>query len=1514
MDATHAEADDEEYLCKKCKQVLEAGRAFELGGNRWHIKCFRCSKCDSQLPGENNLLVLGDGNLLCRTCSYHCVICETKISDLAILTAPDQAYCANCFRCRNCKRSIDNLRYAKTGQGIFCLKCHEALVARRKRRAAERLREREQREQRERDASRPRTSTSSGHDEPNVDKRLPSIPPPAPPPPERSLSDPGRAERPPAPDKDRLPPVPDAADKPDGPRTISTPISTHSAPDDAHPDAPVLANPFQRAASGPIAPAPSAAPAPHTATGVPPPPIVRATSISTDILDNYGPSAGSFSGSSGRQPSVNTLPEEPVPELPAVPSPSRSQSTQTLGTDIDKDELPGPAPRLEMAAGVSAAPPPAPTVPTFASADAAPPIKKGFKFPSRTLSTKSTSGESARSRRKAERDSASSTADSFESSSSSLHMTAYDFLAADDPLAKSSGPSIKSSSTSSDILASYTAAEPAPALPAEAPVTASSSVSSASANFHGGQIGPASQKPTRLLMSPLPSPLSGSFSSAASNISRQSKGFLSDLGKRPNLSKVARRISRSVSYSETASPELLQHLDADGSVREADEAERPSLDRSGSLSGRGLSASPSIISFGTVNSTDTIRNTSLRSASPERDDERPAEPAAGLFRSARTRGRSASRGEPTHAATFPVFDSDSVHASMAAPKSAFNFQSQVAEPGIAGRKYRKTSGGSGLSRRSPSIGSTILHSITSSFGSAANVGHASALSNSSVSSVKSAPLSQTNAKFFRKGSAASKESTSSTNSSLRPVTPPEKAGDEPYLGHKPAAGSSGHKDTEEDGSTLSSSTPRTPKEKQGEKFLDNSDFATNISLSFFPSTGGFSLDEDFANILNNQKTYSPRRVRRPSRSTPGPEAMESPQLGADQGSVSPLTAGSKANAGADAGFPAFSADRSALLSSPTFDRADENTALKYELARSSQRIVELEARLKAGHPDVDRLDVLASEKRQTVANLQAQVEVARSELGVLQGPASRAETKAAGEGSDLIQQFTADLEQTKQGLQTEIENLIVQRNELLDENMRLSKLRDQISIETHHLSAKHAQLKDVNVALSREMQRLQTETKLLQSRGFGPALRAKDADDFSYERYSYETSVSSVTAVPSTPSVNSTAATTPNLASLDRAFDDGLVSVAHPQPIFLHTSTATNVPVKKSKWRKGGAAMGKGLKGFNKIFSADHPHLETSGPYNAHAPAEPSSQYPGPNALNIMIPMSKSNSTGTITAAINNVASGLSTDLETASTKSSGSSGKGSSGSAGSGVGASAGSGLLRGMKMKVSAAVSSQAGADEVRMIDPTRADNGSLSKLVGVTLEDRVALEARDIPLIVTRCIAEVEHRGLEFEGVYRKSGGKSHMSRIQDAFERADAATEDGELAIADAIEGDISGATSVLKQYLRYLPVPLVTYDAYMSFITVAEIGNEGGKVEKLRDVIFTLPACHRRCLEFLMEHLQNVREASAVNLMTSRNLAVVFAPTLVRDKTGAREMVDMQKKNDVIQFLIENWREVFGKKI
>ncbi|KAE8348837.1 hypothetical protein BDV28DRAFT_75677 [Aspergillus coremiiformis] len=197
-----------------------------------------------------------------------------------------------------------------------------------------------------------------------------------------------------------------------------------------------------------------------------------------------------------------------------------------------------------------------------------------------------------------------------------------------------------------------------------------------------------------------------------------------------------------------------------------------------------------------------------------------------------------------------------------------------------------------------------------------------------------------------------------------------------------------------------------------------------------------------------------------------------------------------------------------------------------------------------------------------------------------------------------------------------------------------------------------------------------------------------------------------------------------------------------------------------------------------------------------------------------------------------------------------------------------------------------------------------GSPTALFGTDLEQRMEHEKSIIPAIITRCIQEVELRGMDMEGIYRKSGASSAIQTIRDGFERQ---PQDYDISDPDL---DIHAVTSALKQYFRKLPNPLITFDVYETIIETGEVSPQPERIETLQKCLLELPRVHRDVLEFLIFHLKRVVEREKENLMTSQNIAVVFAPTIMRPQSLAREMTDVQKKNEVLKFLVENCQEVF----
>ena len=113
------------------------------------------------------------------------------------------------------------------------------------------------------------------------------------------------------------------------------------------------------------------------------------------------------------------------------------------------------------------------------------------------------------------------------------------------------------------------------------------------------------------------------------------------------------------------------------------------------------------------------------------------------------------------------------------------------------------------------------------------------------------------------------------------------------------------------------------------------------------------------------------------------------------------------------------------------------------------------------------------------------------------------------------------------------------------------------------------------------------------------------------------------------------------------------------------------------------------------------------------------------------------------------------------------------------------------------------------------------SLPILFGTDLSERARYEGRNVPLIIEQSISAVEKRGMDYEGIYRKSGGAAQMRLIHQSFDQE----EPVDLEDDDEVN-DICAVTSVLKQYLRDLPNPVLPYSLYPQFIEAVSKYSEG----------------------------------------------------------------------------------------
>ncbi|XP_060937448.1 beta-chimaerin [Limanda limanda] len=173
---------------------------------------------------------------------------------------------------------------------------------------------------------------------------------------------------------------------------------------------------------------------------------------------------------------------------------------------------------------------------------------------------------------------------------------------------------------------------------------------------------------------------------------------------------------------------------------------------------------------------------------------------------------------------------------------------------------------------------------------------------------------------------------------------------------------------------------------------------------------------------------------------------------------------------------------------------------------------------------------------------------------------------------------------------------------------------------------------------------------------------------------------------------------------------------------------------------------------------------------------------------------------------------------------------------------------------------------------------------------------------PMVVDMCIQEIELRGLISEGLYRVSGFSEHVEDVRLSFDR------DGDKAdiSADAY-ADINIIAGALKLYLRDLPIPVITFDLYSTFIQAAKIPNADSRLEAVHEALLQLPPAHYETLRYLMAHLKRVTMFEKDNLMNSENLGIVFGPTLMQppEQNALTTLNHMRQQKLVVQLMIEH---------
>ncbi|XP_055374936.1 rho GTPase-activating protein Graf [Condylostylus longicornis] len=178
------------------------------------------------------------------------------------------------------------------------------------------------------------------------------------------------------------------------------------------------------------------------------------------------------------------------------------------------------------------------------------------------------------------------------------------------------------------------------------------------------------------------------------------------------------------------------------------------------------------------------------------------------------------------------------------------------------------------------------------------------------------------------------------------------------------------------------------------------------------------------------------------------------------------------------------------------------------------------------------------------------------------------------------------------------------------------------------------------------------------------------------------------------------------------------------------------------------------------------------------------------------------------------------------------------------------------------------------------------------------------------VRKCIEVLESRGLEDEGIYRKSGVGTKIAKLLSiGMDR-----KKTEIVFTDEQYRDLMESNTIasaLKTYLRNLSEPLMTYRYHNGFIMAAKQESLRQRVHDVHTLVHRLPKANYEMLEMVIRHLTEVARKYERNKMSVFNLGVVFGPTLLRpQEETVAAILDIKFNNIVINILIENYDLIF----
>nr|XP_058937341.1 type II inositol 1,4,5-trisphosphate 5-phosphatase isoform X15 [Kogia breviceps] len=152
-------------------------------------------------------------------------------------------------------------------------------------------------------------------------------------------------------------------------------------------------------------------------------------------------------------------------------------------------------------------------------------------------------------------------------------------------------------------------------------------------------------------------------------------------------------------------------------------------------------------------------------------------------------------------------------------------------------------------------------------------------------------------------------------------------------------------------------------------------------------------------------------------------------------------------------------------------------------------------------------------------------------------------------------------------------------------------------------------------------------------------------------------------------------------------------------------------------------------------------------------------------------------------------------------------------------------------------------------------------------------------DIPKELWMMVDYLYRNAIQQEDLFQQPGLRLEFEHIRDCLDTG----------MIDTLSASNHSIAEALLLFLESLPEPVICYSVYHNCLECS------GNLTASKQVIATLPACHRNVFIYLMAFLQELLKNSAKNHLDGNILASIFGSLLLRNPAGHQKLEVAEKK-------------------